>query len=151
MNMNDQHLIRIKSDIKSELIDYFDEIKIEIDIDAQKKLMYIDEFCGDINKNYFLSLYNYLIQKVDSIFNSSCNDIDDFIKSENFQNKFYESNKELIKTNGIKNFCFYLSNDFLKLEYKDINPIGLFIVCDWYLDDNQRDYIKYHNLYLNIF
>jgi hypothetical protein len=141
--MNDKELMVIKSDIKAELIYYFDEIKTEIDINAQTKFSHTDDdYFEETNKIQFFSIYNFLIQKVDSIFDSSCNDINSyFLDRENFQN-IYESNKEDIKTQGIKNFCFYLSNDFLKLEYKDINPIGLFINCDWYLDENQRNYIK---------
>jgi hypothetical protein len=143
--MNDKDLMNIKSDIKVELIDYFDEIKTEIDINGQEKLLYCDkdeEYCRDINKNYLLSLYNFLIQRVDSIIDSTCADINEyFLNEENFQD-IYESNKEEIKANGIKKFCYFLSNDLLKMEYKDVNPIGLFICCDWYLDDNQRNYIK---------
>ena len=52
-------------------------------------------------------------------------------------------NKEDIKSNAFSKYCTFINGDYLKDDLKDKFKIGIFIECDWYLNNNQINYLKY--------
>jgi Leucine-rich repeat (LRR) protein len=135
--MND--LNKIKSDIKSDLINYFDGLKFDIDIKAQEILC--NESLADYFKEHILKLNMDLMDKIDEIFNNNMNLVNNYFESHKpSASENQESlDKEKMKMKIINSYCYFINNDLLK---KKINPLGLLIITDWYLDDNQINYLK---------
>jgi hypothetical protein len=92
----------------------------------------------------FMALYDYLIQKVEQVFNSCCEQINKFFDQNEayFSSKYYELDREEIKANALNSYCLFINNNILNSEFKSLNPIGLLVCCDWYLDENQLNFIR---------
>jgi hypothetical protein len=139
--MSENDPAKLKSKIKSELIDYFDRVKFEIDISAQENLALIQkEELGEKYEQDIISLNKKLIDKVDLIYNSNCIQIDDYFLKNNLAHIL--NDKEEIKQISLDDFCMFISNNDLKDKFKNKNCLGLFISCDWYLDRNQLNCLK---------
>jgi hypothetical protein len=133
---------KLHGEIKLELINYYDYLKSDIDIVAQNKLLQIEK--GEVNprnKQKILNLYKHLIDKSNEIFESSCKSLDDyFARIKNHNGNLDE--KTQIKRREIKNFCYFIENSVLNNDFKNENQLGLFISFDWFLDENQVNYIR---------
>jgi hypothetical protein len=144
--MNQSDLFKLKSDIKLDLINYYDSIKFEIDIIAQKQLIVFEKNSPNLKheRENLIVLNKYLIEKIEFLFDSNCYQINEYFSKINDdyddENQFFF--KENVKINALKNYCAFLSNANLKKEFKDRNQIGLLVLTDWYLDENQLKYIK---------
>ena len=127
---------QIQFDIKSELIEYYDAIKFEIDIKSQRLLLIN-------NDSNVLDLYLKLIERVEFIFNQNIDDVNSYFdKNAKYINET-NMNKEDIKSNAFSKYCTFINGDYLKDDLKDKFKIGIFIECDWYLNNNQINYLKY--------
>lgn len=140
-------MMKLKSDIKLDLINYYDSIKFEIDIIAQKQLSTNEKSSSNLKNEQenLIELNKYLIERVDCLFDSNCIQIDEYFSK--ITNRNENDAKENVKINALKNYCSFISNACLKKEYKNKNQIGLLIITDWYLDQNQLNYIKYIYFY----
>ena len=132
-------LNKLQSEIKVDLINYFDGLKFDIDIKAQEILC--NDSLADYYKEHIVKLNMDYIDKIDEIFNQNIYFINDFF--ENKQSIITDCpelfDKEKLKMKLINKYCYFINNDLLK---KKINPIGLLIITDWYLDENQINYLK---------
>ena len=145
--MDQNEISQLKRDTKLDLINYYDTIKSEIDINAQETLLIFEksrsllEICGE-NENLekeIIELNKEQIDHVENIFNKNCREIDDFSL---ICNSVLLANREDVKTSALKNYCTFISNKSLKKNLKNKNRIGILIVSDWYFNENQVKYIK---------
>jgi hypothetical protein len=136
--------MNFKCEIKLDLINYYDILKSEIDIIAQESMIALERDSQSSDKNKWqeiVDLNKELIDIVESIFNSNCKQIDDYFLSNKRLNKM---DKEAVKTIALSTFCTFISNYNLRNDYRNKNALGLLIVCDWYLDENQLNFVKYY-------
>jgi hypothetical protein len=132
---------KLHTEIKLELMQYYDYLKSDIDIEAQSKLLLIEKGLLITNKQKLLNLYKHLIENANDIFESSCKQLDVYFSK--IRNAADELNdKSLIRRKAIKTFCYFTPNRLLNNEFKNENQLGLFISYDWYLDENQMNYIR---------
>jgi hypothetical protein len=134
---------QLKHEIIKELIEYYDTIKFEIDIKSQRLLLINKQNDSDV-----LDLYMKLIERVEYIFDQNIKEINNYFgKNAKYINETCPS-KEDIKSNAFTKYCTFIDGDCLKVDLRDKFKIGIFIECDWYLNKNQINYLKYeHCLY----
>jgi hypothetical protein len=127
----------LRGQLKLYLIDYFDGIKFEIDIQAQKsieKLKYWPKMREDV-----LKINLNMVDKVKEIYENNSKAVDDYFNSrDQIETKDLEELKSII-FNG---FCVLFNKEDHFWYYEDDIFIGLLIVTDWYLDQNQLDYLR---------
>jgi hypothetical protein len=132
----------LKAQIKFELIQYYDKIKSEIDISAQIKLVDIEKsICKDDNGEKIKKIHIYnaqFIETVDNFFNLNCQEIDDFFKNNHL---IYLMDIEEIKKKALKCYVAFFSLNKLNDELLDEQIIGILISVDWYLDQNQINFL----------
>ncbi len=131
-------LVDIKAQMKKELIDYYDNFSNEIDISTQEILIR-DTSLTQYKRNNLVKINELFIKNVKEILDNSCIEIDLY----NFMEKdlIHESNylkKEILKTS-----CFYISQSNLNHRYNRSCQIGVLVICNWYLDDNEKNFLKY--------
>lgn len=154
----------IKGELKSELIEYYDLVKTEIDIQAQKQLLELDNLLmnddtqkinhidmNDIEnkRKEILKINIEFIKYVDELFDKNMNEINCYF-TENCPSNMDILNKEEIKSNVLKNYCVFVCNDYLKNDLKDLYLIGVLLITDWYLNKNEVQYLKYVFIYYRI-
>jgi hypothetical protein len=132
MNNNETQLI--KGEIKLDLIRHYDTLKSDVDLKAQEEMIYN-------NNQTVINLNLELIEKIDYSFNLNCKQIDDYFLKISDQH-IEQLDKEDIKALVFKQYCAFVSNNVLDKNYKNKNPLGVFIISDWYLNPNQLDFIR---------
>ena len=121
-----------------EIVDYFDSLINKIDIDAEMKIALLEK---SRNVNSFESLkqinairnkYLEIIKQIQSI----NLDIYERDKENNDLILDHLKKSDRVKRNKVlfKKFCFYLNNQSLETYSK--NSLGLLVVLDWYLSEN---------------
>ena len=129
-------------DIIGEFIEYFDIEKNEVDIKAQKLMENLSE--KSIERAKVVEVNDKMIVSIKKLLDANCARLRDravlatIRSSENTD--IYD--KEAIKADLTTGFCVFIKSDDLDESISIDNPIGLLIVTDWYLDQNQLDYIK---------
>jgi hypothetical protein len=133
----------IKSEIKKELIDYYDSITNKLDIRAQQLLTLFEQE----NDNYdgvkkINQKYNNLLKKIESCLNSNLDEINNYFDSfkREIDNKTIDKN--YLKQNVLSSYLIYIEFDILEDKYKNIHELGVVIDCDWILKDNELNYIR---------
>lgn len=133
----------LHSEIKLELINYYDYLKSDIDIVAQKKLLPNEKGTVNVkNEQKILDLYKHLIDNTNEIFELSCKQLDVYFARLKNGVEILTKKSE-IKRKAIKNFCHFAENNLLNNEFKNENQLGLFLTFDWHLDENQINYIRF--------
>jgi hypothetical protein len=116
---------KLKKEIKQDLVVYFDSIRVKLN----------NIFKDDENTQ---QLKDYLLNKMNQIFDSNCTDIDNYF-DDNEQRLNY-NDKEEIKSNVIRKYCAIIlstKNESI------INKYGfVFVICDWYLTENHIEFIR---------
>jgi hypothetical protein len=133
--------MRVKGEIKLDLINHYDTLRSEVDIKAQEELMFNHKCLTEAGKQDIINLNLDLIKKLDYIFDLNCKQIDEYFTNTP-QQEIEKLDKEEIKALALKHYCAFVSNNVLKNEFKNKNPLGVFIVSDWYLNQNQLDFIR---------
>ncbi len=143
----------MKSEIKRDLIDYYDMIKSEIDISAQRLLLHIDQPNRPVQLNENEEQMEMLRKRRDEIVATNL----EFVKwvdktmdqSLSQVNEFFAKykagetiGKEQAKAESLKSFCVFIGNDCLKRELRDGYLIGVLLITDWYLNKNEVQYLK---------
>jgi hypothetical protein len=135
-------LMKIKLAIKLDFIKYFDDLKFEIDIKAQEMLC--DQSLDENSKEEILKINLNLLERVDEIFNNNLNLINNFFEDcqqlINQDKHILDKDKEEIKMMVLNSYCYFINADLLKKKW---NQLGLLIISDWYLDENQLNYLRY--------
>ena len=129
--------VKIIGEIKQDLINHFDLTKNGIDLYSQSQLSSNEKLLSDSNvKDKFWNVYQNLIAKVDEIFEKNIAKINNS-KTTNFKN-----DKELIKQDIIDSYCYFIDNNSLKPNFKNNFLVGILIVTDWYLNQNEIAYLR---------
>jgi hypothetical protein len=134
-----------KCEIKKELIGYYDTIKSEIDIRAQLLLIEypIRIYTSIIEKDKCMSINLKLIDMVNDLYGKNMNQINDFFYNcINNTDILKIKNRDDIKSKALKNYCVFINNENLREEFKINYPLGLIIILDWYLPENQVEFVK---------
>jgi hypothetical protein len=132
--------MKIKGEIKQDLINHFDSTKNGIDLYAQSQLSSNEKLlCDKDERDKFNLTYQNLVSQVEEIFErviSKVNDSD----TTNFESLSYD--KELIKQDLINSYCYYADKNSLKPNFKDDFLFGVLIITDWYLSQNEIAYLR---------
>jgi hypothetical protein len=125
--------------IKKSLKQYYDTITNEIT--SKAKHLYLNSSNNEKSKQELIESNHELVETLDELFESNCIELDQFYfgKSEEDGDKVFQR-IELDKTKALKNYCTFLDGDNLIM--KETNKFGLLIVTNWYMTQNQLDYIK---------
>jgi hypothetical protein len=131
--MSEQHL---RGQLKLYLIEYFDGIQFEIDIQAQKLLEKLEE--GTKMREDVLKMNLDMVEKVKEIYEKNSKAVDDYFNS---REQLETSDLEELKAIIFNGFCvFYSKKDNFWLDTTLL--LGRLIVTDWYLDQNQLRYLR---------
>ena len=126
----------LKAQLKLYLIDYFDGVQFEIDIQAQKKLEKLED--GSEMREDVLNMNLILVDKIKEIHDKNSKAVDDYFNS---REQLETNNLEELKAVILNGFCvFFKKEDYFWLDDKLL--LGMLIVTDWYLDQNQLDYLR---------
>lgn len=136
--MNESCLIKMKHQLKTQLILYFDAIKCDIDIQSQKFLM--DDSTDEEKRKEILNLNQFLIEKAESLFEKNSIDLETYFNQNDLIN--CESADEYIRKNAFKQYCIFIEGESLRSELKDSNPIGILVITDFYINQGQQSFIR---------
>jgi hypothetical protein len=139
----------LKSEIKNELINYYDGLKFEIDIRIQEILISIDR---KLNQKLSLTDQNKLehvrkdllkvnikfIDCVDETCNKNMIEIEKY-----FQSKLTTFNKEEIKSNALHDYCVFINSDWEPVKENELLQIGHLFKLDWYANTNVCKYLEF--------
>ena len=134
--MSDQLDLKLKNEIKKELIDYYDSIKYELDIKVQQIL----EQQNFIEKNSIAEQNIYLVNQIDRVLDSNLKDINEYFDNINQDSELFSSNeknesemKKDIKKHALKSYL-------IRVEHKKYGQV--YLEFEWYIDENQLNYIQ---------
>ncbi len=133
--MSDQSL---RGQLKLYLIEYFDGVKFEIDIQAQILLEKLED--GSQKREDVLNMNLKMVDKVKAIHDKNSKAVDDYFDS---RDQVETNNLEELKDIILNGFCFFFKKE------DDTLLLGMLIVTDWYLDLNQLNYLRF--LFLKLF
>ena len=147
-SLSDSSSLRKIARIKAESIDYFDSVKSDIDCEVQILLSKLEKEAKDAaemesfksKKEELLQLNMKLLNKIDSLYDANAIKLNEYLNGSNEDDSSKDT--EAIKEMTFNGYCCYISNENLHEMYKENNPIGLLILSDWYLDQNQLNFIK---------
>jgi hypothetical protein len=126
----------LRGQLKLYLIDYFDGIKYDIEIQAQKLLLKLEE--GSKMREDVLNMNLRMVDMVKEIHDKNSKAIDDYFDS---RQQVEIKDLEELKATILNGFCvFYIKEDNFLLD--DTLLLGILIVTDWYLDENQLKCLK---------
>jgi hypothetical protein len=135
--MNIQDFLKTKDQLKKYLIDYYDTISSEIDIAAQEILIK-DKTLSEENRQDLVRLNELLIQKVKKVLDLNCLAVDSY----KLEAKYVLPTLEEMKTDALVGFCKFVANKSLSIRYRNKSPLGVLIVCNWYLNENEDIFLK---------
>jgi hypothetical protein len=125
--------------IKKDLKEYYGSITNEIT--SKAKNLYLNSSINEINKNELIESNHDLVEKLDELFESNCIELEQFYLGKNEEDGDEVFQRiESGKVKALRNHCTFLDGDNLIM--KETNKFGLLIVTNWYMTQNQLDYIK---------
>jgi hypothetical protein len=129
-------------EVKRDFINYFDNVKFEVDIKAQELLAQLSD--GSIERAKVLKVNLKMIELIEKLFEANMARLNDLavlatIRPNENSDQY---DKEAIKTDLAAGSCVFIRSEELDKSIKIDNRIGLIILTDWYLDENQLNYIK---------
>ena len=158
--MNELLKFKLKSEIKKELIEYYDSLQKNVNLKTKNLLN--NKSLKQIERKEYLERNVFLVEQIDRICNSNLNDINQHF-GDNLKNNQNEdgddpslnkkrkndesevqldgsqdfdeiSMKEDIKKKALKSYLIYFE--------KDPKYIGMHFEFDWYIDKYQLELIK---------
>jgi hypothetical protein len=127
-----------KSQISFNLINYYIKIKLDLNKDVKSKLS--DNSIDDLLRKTITNSSRQMNNKIDKAMEFNMLELNQFFSSSTTTLK--SNDKEEMKMLLIKTFCYYLPFNSLNVNLQQNNGIGMLILTDWYLDQNQINYIK---------
>jgi hypothetical protein len=122
----------LKGELKRYLIDYFDGVKFEVDIQAQTLFLKFEE--GSKMRDDVFKMNQVMVDKAKEIYEKNSKSVDDYFNS---REQLETNDLEELKAKILNGFCvFYCKDSSLDPEIL----LGMLIVTDWYLDQNQLNY-----------
>ncbi len=137
--MNQDIILKLKDEIKKELIIYYDTLKSKVDIKAQSIVLN-----GSFNQDYIKQIFEenvYLVNQMDRICDSNLSDIEQYfqnikIEIEKISSCVNEDElfkmKEEIKNMALKSYLIWINDP----------RFGLHFEFNWYIDTSQLNFIK---------
>lgn len=154
-------LLTVKNDLKKDVINYYDEIKSEIDISGQLVLIKLEKskmaspinddsehnddlVINDIDRQEVVEIYEKMILKVDQTCNSNLIEIDSYFNKEISSLNLSCLSKDEIRRKCLRNNLIYFRPIDLNDESSemDLYDLGLLIYYESFMDDNQLNYIR---------
>ena len=143
-----QKINNLKEDIKKQLIEYYERIKSEIDIKGFELLESLSKRRNakdrDNTSFIIIKLNEYLVNQIDSHLDKNLNEINEYFNSDLIKN-LNTSNQEDVKRNVLKSYLIYFDfNESMNYLIKQLDKygFGLLFEFEWYLDENQQNYVK---------
>ena len=127
----------LKGQLKRYLIEYFDGIQFEIDIQAQKLLEKLED--GSKQREDVLKINLKMVDKVKEIYDKNSKAVDDYFNS---REQVETNDLEELKAVILNGFCVFYSKEDNYWRIEDEILIGMLIVTDFYLGQNQLDYLR---------
>ena len=142
-----QKINNLKEDIKKQLIEYYERIKSEIDIKGFELLESLSKRNAKDRDNtsfIIIKLNEYLVNQIDSHLDKNLNEINEYFNSDLIKN-LNTSNQEDVRRNVLKSYLIYFDfNESMNYLIKQLDKygFGLLFEFEWYLDENQQNYVK---------
>jgi hypothetical protein len=130
----------LRSEVKQFLINYFDWTKSEIDFCAQKCLINLEDADKRATRDMILKIYQDMIDTTVLFYNENAKACDVYFNSSESSKIF--TTKDEVLLNTVNQFLIYFGNEKLNSKFQESNPVGLLIVCDWYLNQNQINFLR---------
>ena len=125
-------ILLVKARLKSELIDYYESMTIEIESKFEQE---------GLNSSYeMILLKEKLLDKIEHVAMENLKEINNFFAIRTLNNEFLI--KEEIKFNALKNFCIFIDKIFMDRDLQGKYSPGVLIITDFYLDDYHQSFIK---------
>lgn len=137
----------LKSEIRYQIAEYYDQLKYEIDLYTEKCLLNPPEGIDqdkvhDLNEK-FITIINDCSQtnlfEVEKFFQENKSKLNDL----SFYEVFDYSEKKFTRT-ILSKHCFYVPKDLLK--WKEDNILGVVVQSDWHLNSTEKNFIRYEKL-----
>ena len=127
--------------MKKKLIEYFDDIQFQIDIDAQALLGSSGEENDEEKRRKILSINEEMIEIVQNMLHSNVMKVNEYI----FEDKVLRQRedhafKENLKRELFDKYAFYFKYQIYPRDLHRVHRVLL--MTDWYLDRNQLEYLK---------
>ena len=163
MNKNNDLILflKLKTDIKQELIDYYNGLKFDVDIKVQTLMKQMNE-----NMRHKLIQENlFLIDQIDRVCDSNLNDINEFFSSKiilimTSSNQYKEIDRPAIKKRKLNNDdeskmkedikSMALKRYLIRIQHDKYPIFGLHLEFQWYIDSNQLNFIKYLYVFIKL-
>lgn len=141
---------KLKIEIKNELINYYDDLKFEIDIRVQEILISIDRKLAEnsakteqnklenVRKDLLKANITF-INTIDETCNKNLIDIEKYFH----QSKSTSINKEEIKSIALNDYCVFINSDWEPAKENDLLQVGNLFKLDWYANKNVCRYIEF--------
>jgi hypothetical protein len=127
----------LRGELKDELEKYFDDVQSKIKIHAQTLLLTLED--GSQKRKDVLKIKQAMLDKVKKIYDKNSKAVDDYFNS---RDMVETSDLEELKAIILNGFCVYYN----QVNYFMLVPklfLGMLIVTDWFLDENQLKCLKY--------
>lgn len=153
--MNEQLKLKLKSDLKTELMNYYDKLKFNVDIKSQEDLK--DDKINEEDKTKLIEENIHLVEQIDRVCDSNLSDINDYFENK-FDNeidllisssqrkfktkkgqRFSESNQNVLENESelkkeIKKMA--LKSYLICIQHLSHRRYGLHCEFDWFVDEN---------------
>jgi hypothetical protein len=130
----------LKTKLKKELIDYYDQIKYDIDIRAQILMINSEKNQVQLHDKHssILRINLEMIECVENIANSNM----DLLK--HYFSEYKQTNLDIddLKFQILENHCFYIKEFELNNQLREKCIIGILVKADWYFNKTEIDYIR---------
>ena len=126
----------LKGELKRYLIDYFDGVKFEVDIQAQTLFLKLEE--GSKMRDDVFKMNQVMVDKAKEIYENNSKAVDVYFNS---REQVVTNDLEELKAIIFNGFCvFYNKENHLQLDSELL--LGKLIITDWYLDQNQLNSLR---------
>ncbi len=138
--MENINSFELKTKLKKELIDYYDQIKYDIDIRAQILMINSETNQVQLHDKHssILRINLEMIECVENIANSNMNLL------KHYFSEYKQTNSDIddLKFKILENHCFYIKEFELNNQLREKCILGILVKADWYFTKTEIDYIR---------
>jgi hypothetical protein len=119
--------------VRINLINYYESLTNKLDVAIQN----ISATTLDPKQlNELFEVNEEAVDAIKVVMKRNLNDLDIFLKTNSISDVTTE---EHIKSRALNDFCIYIESPI----DREKNPFGILIVSDWFIDQNERNLIRY--------
>jgi hypothetical protein len=133
------NISNIKDSLITDLMQYYNEQKVQIKDGLQYKKDNQDDYYDDM-KNYDIQISLEYDAIIDDFLQKNVDEIDQYFANSNIMDSEQILDKEHIKTSCLKHYCTFKYLNYNVLNFYKV--FGVFIISNWYLNGNQMKYIE---------